>query len=88
MFDMSVKWPGGARVAVMLTFDFDAESLWTSGDPENAGRRGVLSQGRYGADVGVPKILDTLREAGVPGTFFVPSSCRVGMPRTTRPAWR
>ena len=72
MFDMSVKWPGGARVAVTLTFDFDAETLWTSRDPENARRRGVLSQGRYGANVGVPKILDTLREAAVPGTFFVP----------------
>jgi len=31
-----------------------------------------LSQGRYGANVGVAKILDTLEEAGLPGTFFVP----------------
>jgi peptidoglycan/xylan/chitin deacetylase (PgdA/CDA1 family) len=72
VFDMSVKWPHGARVAVMLTFDFDAESLWTSRDPDNARRPGVLSQGRYGATVGVPKILDTLEDAGVKGTFFVP----------------
>ncbi len=72
MFDMSVKWPYGARVAVMLTFDFDAETLWTSRDPDNVRRPGVLSQGRYGATVGVPKILDTLEEAGVKGTFFVP----------------
>ena len=46
MFDMSVKWPHGARVAVMLTFDFDAETLWTSRDPENARRLGVLSRAR------------------------------------------
>jgi peptidoglycan/xylan/chitin deacetylase (PgdA/CDA1 family) len=72
VFDMSVKWPRGARVAVMLTFDFDAETLWTSRDPDNANRPGVLSQGRYGATVGVPKILDTLEDAGVKGTFFVP----------------
>jgi peptidoglycan/xylan/chitin deacetylase (PgdA/CDA1 family) len=72
MFDMSVKWPHGARVAVMLTFDFDAETLWTSRDPDNARRPGVLSQGRYGATIGIPKILDTLEEAGVKGTFFVP----------------
>ncbi len=26
MHDMSVKWPNGARCAVMLTFDFDAET--------------------------------------------------------------
>ena len=72
MHDMSVRWPGGARCAVMLTFDFDAETLWTSRDPDNARRPGVLSQGRYGAKVGVPKILDTLEEAGIKGTFFVP----------------
>ena len=72
MHDMSVTWPNGARCAVMLTFDFDAETLWTSRDPDNANRPGVLSQGRYGAKVGVPKILDTLEEAGLKGTFFVP----------------
>jgi peptidoglycan-N-acetylglucosamine deacetylase len=72
MIDMNVKWPDGARVAVMLTFDFDAETLWMSRDADKAMRRGVLSQGRYGANVGVPMILDTLNDAGVPATFFVP----------------
>ena len=72
MHDMSIRWPNGARCAVMLTFDFDAETLWTSRNPENASRPGVLSQGRYGAKVGVPKVLDTLRDVGVKGTFFVP----------------
>lgn len=72
MIDMNVKWPNGARVAVMLSFDFDAETLWLSRDPSNAKRPGTLSQGTYGARVGVPMILETLREAGVPGTFFVP----------------
>jgi peptidoglycan-N-acetylglucosamine deacetylase len=78
MFDMSVKWPNGNRVAVMLTFDFDAETLWMSRDPENAKRAGVLSQGRYGANVGVPKILDTLEEAGVRAPFLSPA----GLPST------
>lgn len=72
MHDMSVRWPNGARVAVMLTFDFDAETLWMGRDPENVRRPGVLSQGTYGAKVGVPKILDTLEEEGLKGTFFVP----------------
>ena len=71
MIDTAIRWPGGARCAVMLTFDFDAETLWTGRDPENAKRPGVLSQGRYGALVGVPKILETLKDAGVPATFFV-----------------
>ena len=72
MIDMRMKWPNGARVAVMLSFDFDAETLWLSRDPANAKRPGTLSQGTYGARVGVPMILDTLRDAEVPGTFFVP----------------
>jgi peptidoglycan/xylan/chitin deacetylase (PgdA/CDA1 family) len=72
MIDMQVKWPNGAKVAVMLTFDFDAETLWLSRDPANAKRPGVLSQGKYGAQVGVPKILETLKDAAAPATFFVP----------------
>jgi peptidoglycan/xylan/chitin deacetylase (PgdA/CDA1 family) len=72
MTDMRINWPNGARVAVMLTFDFDAETLWLSRDPANAKRPGTLSQGTYGAKVAVPKILEVLKEAGVKGTFFVP----------------
>ncbi|MCC7426868.1 MAG: polysaccharide deacetylase [Alphaproteobacteria bacterium] len=72
--DMSVKWPHGAKVAVTLTFDFDAETLWLSRDPTNAKRPGTLSQGVYGAKVAVPKILELLDEEGLNGkaTFFVP----------------
>ena len=62
----------GARCAVMLTFDFDAETLWTSRDPANWDRPGVLSQGTYGAKVGVPRIISLLEEEGLPATFFVP----------------
>ncbi len=54
-----------------LTFDFDAEEVWLT-RPENAGRPGVLSQGTYGAKVGVPLILDLLRRHGLTATFFVP----------------
>jgi len=72
MIDMKVNWPNGARIAVMLTFDFDAETLWTSRDPANARRPGILSQGTYGARVAVPKILETLAEEEVKATFFVP----------------
>lgn len=70
--DMKVNWPKGAQCAVMLTFDFDAETLWLSRDPDNERRPGVLSQGHYGAKVGVPKILELLREEDLKGTFFTP----------------
>jgi peptidoglycan/xylan/chitin deacetylase (PgdA/CDA1 family) len=65
-------WPNGAQCAVMFTFDFDAETLWVSRDPSNWKRPGTLSQGTYGAKVGVPKILELLRDHNLKATFFVP----------------
>src|SRR5712691_8927562 len=69
---MTSPWPNGARVAVMLTFDFDAESGWLARDPSHKDRPGVISQGRYGPNVGVPRLLDLLRVEQVPATFFIP----------------
>lgn len=66
------KWPDGARCALTLTFDFDAETNWISRDPENIKRPGTLSQGTFGANVGVPNILELLREEDLPATFFIP----------------
>ena len=65
-------WPEGIDCAVAFTFDFDAEEVWLADDPGNAEKVGVLSQGRYGAKVAVPLILDILEEHIVPATFFVP----------------
>jgi len=67
-------WPEGKTCAAAFTFDFDAESVWIADDPENANRPGVLSQGRYGARVAVPLILELLARHGVRATFFVPGS--------------
>ena len=66
------SWPNGARCAVMLTFDFDAETNWISRDRENLKRPGTLSQGTYGAKVAVPKILELLSQEELSATFFVP----------------
>lgn len=70
--DLSLPWPNGAKCAVMLTFDFDAETLWLSRNPDNARKPGVLSQGVYGANVGVPKIVELLEQEGLKGSFYVP----------------
>ena len=67
-----MNWPNGAQCALMVTFDFDAETLWTSKDPANAERLAILSFGTYGAKVGVPKILELLKEEDLPSTFFIP----------------
>jgi peptidoglycan-N-acetylglucosamine deacetylase len=65
-------WLGGAQCAVMFTFDCDAETLWISRDASNWKRPGTLSQGTYGAKVGLPRILELLRDYRLKATFFVP----------------
>lgn len=65
-------WPEGKTCAVILSFDFDAETLWISRDPKNIERPGTLSQGIYGALVGVPRILDLLHTYDLKATFFIP----------------
>jgi peptidoglycan-N-acetylglucosamine deacetylase len=66
-------WPQGKQSAVVLTFDFDAEEVWISAlGQEVANRPGVLSQGTFGAKVGVPSLLALLKERGLKATFFVP----------------
>jgi peptidoglycan/xylan/chitin deacetylase (PgdA/CDA1 family) len=57
---------------VMLSFDLDAETMWTARDPKNADRPVVMSQGAYGWKVGMPRILDLLDRYGIKATFFIP----------------
>lgn len=69
--DLTPKaWPKGARVAVALSFDMDAETgFLRSGNYSPQ----PLSRGEYGPRVGVPRILKLLEKYGVPVTFFVPA---------------
>ncbi|MEZ5651628.1 MAG: polysaccharide deacetylase [Burkholderiaceae bacterium] len=57
---------------VMLTFDLDAETMWTARDAKNRDRPVVLSQGAYGWKVGMPRILELLDRYGIHATFFIP----------------
>lgn len=57
---------------VLMTFDLDGETLWRCRDPENANRPVTLSQGRYGPEVGVPRILNLMDEFNIKSTFFIP----------------
>jgi len=66
---------------VALTFDVDAETLWLNRDPENVSRPVVMSQGRYGAEVGLRRILDLLGDHSVVATFFVPGWVAEQYPR-------
>lgn len=65
-------WPKGNRVTVTLSFDFDAETLWLSRNPENEKRPVLLSHGAYAYKVAIPRILELLRRHRIPSTFFIP----------------
>lgn len=64
------EWPNGARVAVGLSFDFDAE---TNALRDNILSPGVLSQGEYASRTAIPRILQLLDKHDLPATFFVPA---------------
>jgi peptidoglycan-N-acetylglucosamine deacetylase len=68
----SLPWPGSADVAVSLTFDVDAECGWLGEGEQYARRLTTLSEGRFSVIRGLPRILDVLRAAEVPATFYVP----------------
>ncbi len=54
---------------VCLSFDFDAMSVWFGYKNVTPA---MLYRGEYGARVGVPRILELLKEHNVPATFFIP----------------
>jgi peptidoglycan/xylan/chitin deacetylase (PgdA/CDA1 family) len=64
------SWPNGARVAVLLSFDADNETVALRfGEPTV----GSLSQGQYGGRVGLERIVKLLDAHKIPATFFIPS---------------
>ncbi|HWP87840.1 MAG TPA: polysaccharide deacetylase family protein, partial [Burkholderiales bacterium] len=66
------KWPQGKTCAVVVTVNFDAESVdLHEAKPENL--YGKYSYGRYGMRAGVWRLLDVLRGQGTKATFFVPA---------------
>ena len=63
-------WPSGARVAVLLSFDVDNETISLRFGEPNVGH---LSQMQYGARVGLGRIVKLLDAHKIPATFFIPS---------------
>lgn len=77
-------WPNDANVAVTLTFDLDAETVWWTDADSMTGNPGSLSQGQYGPKVAAPKILALLDRHDIKATFFVPAWVAEHYPDTVR----
>jgi peptidoglycan/xylan/chitin deacetylase (PgdA/CDA1 family) len=71
------SWPNGAKAAVALSFDSDHETIPLRANETSPGK---LSQGEYGARIGVPRVLDLLARHSIPATFFVPAVCALLRP--------
>jgi len=68
---LKATWPGGATVAVGLSFDVDnATAALSTGTIDYE----ILSRGEYGAVDGLPRILRMLDRQQVPASFFIPAA--------------
>lgn len=67
-----MNWPDKKRIAVMMAFDLDAETMWTTHGDGSTAHMTNLSRGAYGPKQGIPRILDMLDSHQVKATFFIP----------------
>lgn len=64
------RWPGGKKVAVLLSFDVDNETVTLRYGETSVG---ALSMGQYGARVGLGRVVRLLDARRIPASFFIPS---------------
>lgn len=64
------RWPDGKKVAVLLSFDVDNETVTLRYGETSVG---ALSMGQYGARVGLGRVVRLLDARRIPASFFVPS---------------
>ena len=70
---MNYHWPEPYKMALCLSFDIDAETMWTTRNPENIHHPVNLSRGVYSVRQGIPRILRMLESEQVKATFFTPA---------------
>jgi peptidoglycan-N-acetylglucosamine deacetylase len=78
------SWPGGASCACVVSFDVDGESAVLEVDRKYAVHATTMTQQAYGPRVGVPRLLEQLRQADIKATFFVPGFTAECYPDTIR----
>ncbi len=68
---MTIRMPEGKRLAVCLSPDFDAQSVWTGTFRSQS--QSLMSRGEFGAEVGAPRLLELFRRYGIRTTWCVPT---------------
>lgn len=68
---MPLQLPDGKRLAISLSPDFDAHSVWMGTFRTTS--QTTLSRGEFGAEVGTPRLLDTFSRFGITTTWCVPT---------------
>ncbi|GHS96765.1 polysaccharide deacetylase [Synergistales bacterium] len=67
------RWPDGKETAVLVTINLDAELYARAYYPDlKLEGSGYEEKARVGIEVGLPRVLDVLRDYGVKATAFVP----------------
>lgn len=64
------RLPEEKKVAVNIGFDFDAFSVWMETFKQSS--QAYMSRGEYGAEVGVPRILELLKKYDIESSFCIP----------------
>jgi peptidoglycan/xylan/chitin deacetylase (PgdA/CDA1 family) len=78
-----------SKFEVMLTFDVDAETLWTAPDPlqnnpSNCLKPSLMSQASYGPNVAMPRILKLLDDYEIKSSFFIPGKVMENYPEMVK----
>ena len=68
---MPLQLPDGKTLAVSLAADFDAHCVWMG--TFGLSSPGYLSRGEFGAEVGVPRLLDLFRRHDIRTTWCTPT---------------
>lgn len=79
-----IRWPQGRRIAVMLTFDFDADLLRQSVIGKETIGFSDRSRGLYGPHEGLARCLAMLERQQLRCTFFVPGKIAEDYPEEVR----
>lgn len=79
---MTLEFPAGKRLAVILSPDFDAHSVWMGTFRTTS--QTALSRGEFGAEIGTPRLLDTFRRYGITTTWCIPTHTMLTFPEAVR----